>query len=222
MRDSIMKMISDTVDATVDRAIGENAESEDWDLDELNRLLLPTIPLDPVTQDDVSGMSREQLKQNIKEKAVALYEDKESQFETPEQIRELERVILLRVIDEHWMNHIDDMEQLRQGIGLVGYGQRDPKVEYKMLAYDMFNEMTESIQQDTIRLLYHVRVEQKVEREEVAQVTGTNRDDTSKKKPVARKAKKIYPNDPCPCGSGLKYKQCHGRKGAPPLPDSVV
>ena len=203
----------------VERAIGEADESEDWDLDDLNHLLLPIIPIEEITKEDAAGLTKDQLKQKIKEKAVALYAEKEAQFESAEQIREIERVILLRVIDEHWMNHIDDMEQLRQGIGLVGYGQRDPKVEYKMAAYDMFSEMTESIQQDTIRLLYHLRVEEKVEREEVAKVTGTNRDDTSKKKPVTKKAKKIYPNDPCPCGSGLKYKQCHGRKGAPPLPD---
>ena len=219
MRDSIMKMIYDTVDNMVERAIGESDESEDWDLDDLNHLLLPIIPIEEITKEDAAGLTKDQLKQKIKEKAVALYAEKEAQFESAEQIREIERVILLRVIDEHWMNHIDDMEQLRQGIGLVGYGQRDPKVEYKMAAYDMFSEMTESIQQDTIRLLYHLRVEEKVEREEVAKVTGTNRDDTSKKKPVTKKAKKIYPNDPCPCGSGLKYKQCHGRKGAPPLPD---
>ena len=219
MRDSIMKMIYDTVDNMVERAIGEADESEDWDLDDLNHLLLPIIPIEEITKEDAAGLTKDQLKQKIKEKAVALYAEKEAQFESAEQIREIERVILLRVIDEHWMNHIDDMEQLRQGIGLVGYGQRDPKVEYKMAAYDMFSEMTESIQQDTIRLLYHLRVEEKVEREEVAKVTGTNRDDTSKKKPVTKKAKKIYPNDPCPCGSGLKYKQCHGRKGAPPLPD---
>ncbi len=219
MRDSIMKMIYDTVDNMVERAIGEADESEDWDLDDLNHLLLPIIPIEEITKEDAAGLTKDQLKQKIKEKAVALYAEKEAQFESAEQIREIERVILLRVIDEHWMNHIDDMEQLRQGIGLVGYGQRDPKVEYKMAAYDMFSEMTESIQQDTIRLLYHLRVEEKVEREEVAKVTGTNRDDTSKKKPVIKKAKKIYPNDPCPCGSGLKYKQCHGRKGAPPLPD---
>ena len=219
MRDSIMKMIYDTVDNMVERAIGEADESEDWDLDDLNHLLLPIIPIEEITKEDAAGLTKDQLKQKIKEKAVALYAEKEAQFESAEQIREIERVILLRVIDEHWMNHIDDMEQLRQGIGLVGYGQRDPKVEYKMAAYDMFSEMTASIQQDTIRLLYHLRVEEKVEREEVAKVTGTNRDDTSKKKPVTKKAKKIYPNDPCPCGSGLKYKQCHGRKGAPPLPD---
>ena len=219
MRDSIMKMIYDTVDNMVERAIGEADESEDWDLDDLNHLLLPIIPIEEITKEDAAGLTKDQLKQKIKEKAVALYAEKEAQFESAEQIREIERVILLRVIDEHWMNHIDDMEQLRQGIGLVGYGQRDTKVEYKMAAYDMFSEMTESIQQDTIRLLYHLRVEEKVEREEVAKVTGTNRDDTSKKKPVTKKAKKIYPNDPCPCGSGLKYKQCHGRKGAPPLPD---
>jgi len=220
MRDSIMKMIYDTIDNTVERAIGESGdEPENWDLDELNRLLLPIIPLQKVTKEDVASLrkGKEELKQNLKDKAVKLYEEKEAQFASEEQIRELERVILLRVIDEKWMNHIDDMEQLRQGIGLQAYGQKDPKVEYKMLAYDMFNEMTAAIQEDTIRLLYHVRVEEKVEREQVAQVTGTNREDDSKKQPVRKKARKIYPNDPCPCGSGLKYKQCHGRKGAPPL-----
>ncbi len=220
MRDSIMKMIYDTIDNTVERAIGESGdEPESWDLDELNRLLLPIIPLEKVTKEDVDALKKgkEELKQSLKDKAVRLYEEKEAQFQSEEQIRELERVILLRVIDEKWMNHIDDMEQLRQGIGLQAYGQKDPKVEYKMLAYDMFNAMTASIQEDTIRLLYHVRIEEKVEREQVAQVTGTNRDDTSQKKPIQKKAKKIYPNDPCPCGSGLKYKQCHGRKGAPPL-----
>ncbi|MGN0361599.1 MAG: SEC-C metal-binding domain-containing protein, partial [Bilifractor sp.] len=220
MRDSIMKMIYDTIDNTVERAIGESGdEPENWDLDELNRLLLPIIPLRKVTKEDVASLrkGKEELKQNLKDQAVKLYEEKEAQFASEEQIRELERVILLRVIDEKWMNHIDDMEQLRQGIGLQAYGQKDPKVEYKMLAYDMFNEMTAAIQEDTIRLLYHVRVEEKVEREQVAQVTGTNREDDSKKQPVRKKAKKIYPNDPCPCGSGLKYKQCHGRKGAPPL-----
>lgn len=220
MRDSIMKMIYDTIENTVERAIGESGDEPDnWDLDELNRLLLPIIPLQKITKEDVAALKKgkEELKQNLKDKAVRLYEEKEAQFQSEEQIRELERVILLRVIDEKWMNHIDDMEQLRQGIGLQAYGQKDPKVEYKMLAYDMFNEMTASIQEDTIRLLYHVRIEEKVEREQVAQVTGTNRDDTSERKPIQKKAKKIYPNDPCPCGSGLKYKQCHGRKGAPPL-----
>ena len=220
MRDSIMKMIYDTIDNTVERAIGESGDEPDnWDLDELNHLLLPIIPLQKITKEDVAALKKgkEELKQNLKDKAVRLYEEKEAQFQSEEQIRELERVILLRVIDEKWMNHIDDMEQLRQGIGLQAYGQKDPKVEYKMLAYDMFNEMTASIQEDTIRLLYHVRIEEKVEREQVAQVTGTNRDDTSERKPIQKKAKKIYPNDPCPCGSGLKYKQCHGRKGAPPL-----
>ncbi|MDO4621369.1 MAG: preprotein translocase subunit SecA [Eubacteriales bacterium] len=212
MRDSIMKMIYDTVDATVDRAIGENGDSDEWDLGELNSLLLPTIPIKPITEEEIRKYTRDELKQHIKKEAVALYTDKEALFPSEEQIRELERVILLRVIDEKWMNHIDDMEQLRQGIGLQAYGQRDPKVEYKMIAYDLFNEMTQSIQANTIRLLYNVRIEQKIEREQVAEVTGTNRDDSAAKKPVARKEKKIYPNDPCPCGSGLKYKQCHGRK----------
>ena len=212
MRDSILKMIYDTVDGVVDRCISEDAESDEWDLGELNELLLPVIPIREITKDDVKGHRKDELKQKLKEAAVKLYEEKEAQFPSEEQIRELERVVLLRVIDEKWMNHIDDMDQLRQGIGLQAYGQRDPKVEYKMIAYDMFNEMTENIQQDTIRLLYHVRVQEKVEREQVAEVTGTNKDDSDAKKPVQRKQKKIYPNDPCPCGSGLKYKQCHGRK----------
>ena len=212
MRDSIFKMIYDTVDSTVDMCISDDAESSEWDLTELNRLLLPVIPLKPVTEEYVQGLRKDELKQKLKEDAVRLYEEKEAEFPQEEQIRELERVILLKVIDQKWMDHIDDMDQLRQGIGLQAYGQRDPKVEYKMTAYDMFNEMTAAIQQDTIRLLYHVRIEQKVEREQVAKVTGTNKDDSGPKKPVQRVEKKIYPNDPCPCGSGKKYKQCCGRK----------
>ena len=181
---------------------------------ELNRLLLPIIPVKAVAAEQVKDIRKDELKQKLKEEAVKLYEEKETEFPQEEQIRELERVILLKVIDQKWMDHIDDMDQLRQGIGLQAYGQRDPKVEYKMTAYDMFNEMTSAIQQDTIRLLYHVRIEQKVEREQVAKVTGTNKDDSGPKKPVQRAEKKIYPNDPCPCGSGKKYKQCCGRKPA--------
>ncbi|HIV25376.1 MAG TPA: preprotein translocase subunit SecA [Candidatus Scatomonas pullistercoris] len=212
MRDSIFKMIYDTVDGTVDMCISEDGDSADWDLDEVNRLLIPVIPLKPLTAEGVKGLKKNELKQKLKEDAVKLYEEKETEFPQEEQIRELERVILLKVIDQKWMDHIDDMDQLRQGIGLQAYGQRDPKVEYKMAAYDMFNEMVASIQQDTVRLLYHVRIEQKVEREQVAKVTGTNKDDSGPKKPAQRTEKKIYPNDPCPCGSGKKYKQCCGRK----------
>lgn len=214
MRDAIFKMIYDTVDSTVDMCIADDTDGEEWDLTELNRLLLPIIPVKPVTAEQIKGIRKDELKQKLKEEAVKLYEEKETEFPQEEQIRELERVILLKVIDQKWMDHIDDMDQLRQGIGLQAYGQRDPKVEYKMTAYDMFNEMTNSIQQDTIRLLYHVRIEQKVEREQVAKVTGTNKDESGPRKPVQRTEKKIYPNDPCPCGSGKKYKQCCGRKPA--------
>ena len=214
MRDSILGMLYDTIDSTVDMCIGEDFDSEEWDLKELNRLILNIIPMKPVDKEFTAGLNRQELKQRLKENAVALYEEKESEFPDIEQMRELERVVLLKVIDQKWMDHIDDMDQLRQGIGIQAYGQRDPKVEYKMLAYDMFNEMTSMIQQDTIRLLYHVRVEQNVEREQVAEATGTNKDDTSVRKPKERKEKKIYPNDPCPCGSGKKYKQCHGRRTA--------
>ena len=212
MRESIYKMITDTVEYAVDMCISDGLDSEEWDLGELDSVLLPTIPLGPITKEKVKGLKKNQLKQNLKEEAVKLYEEKEAEFPEPEQLRELERVILLKVIDQKWMDHIDDMDQLRQGIGLQAYGQRDPKVEYKMQAYEMFDTMISAIQETTLRLLYHVRIEQKVEREQVAQVTGTNKDESGPKKPVQRAEKKVYPNDPCPCGSGKKYKQCCGRK----------
>ncbi|MEE1442537.1 MAG: preprotein translocase subunit SecA [Blautia sp.] len=212
MRDSIYKMITDTVDHTVDMCLSDDVDQEEWDLGEINAVLLPTIPLKPLILEDVKGKKKNQVKQDLKEQAVKLYEEKEAEFPEAEQLRELERVILLKVIDQKWMDHIDDMDQLRQGIGLQAYGQRDPKVEYKMQAYEMFDSMIASIQEATLRLLYHVRLEHKVEREQVAQVTGTNKDETGPKKPVQRAEKKVYPNDPCPCGSGKKYKQCCGRK----------
>lgn len=212
MRDAIFRMIADTVDSTVDMCISEDLDYNEWDLVELNTVLLPIIPLKPITEEDVKKLKKNQLKQLLKERAVKLYEEKEAEFPEQEQIRELERVILLKVIDQKWMDHIDDMDQLRQGIGLQAYGQRDPKVEYKMSAYEMFDNMITAIQQDTVRLMYHVRIEQKVEREQVAKVTGTNKDESGPKKPVQRLEDKVYPNDPCPCGSGKKYKQCCGRK----------
>ena len=212
MRDSIYKMITDTVEHAVDMCFSDDVDQEEWDLNEINSVLLPTIPLKPLTLEKVKGVKKNQLKQELKEEAVKLYEEKEAEFPEAEQLRELERVILLKVIDQKWMDHIDDMDQLRQGIGLQAYGQKDPKVEYKMQAYEMFDGMIAAIQETTVRLLYHVRLEQKVEREQVAQVTGTNKDDSGPKKPVQRVEKKVYPNDPCPCGSGKKYKQCCGRK----------
>ncbi len=213
MRGYIIKMIQDTVENTVDMYLSDDQSPAEWDLDALNEALLPVIPLDPVilTPEESSGMDKNRLKHRLKDEAIRLYEAKEAQFPDPEHMRELERVILLRVIDSKWMNHIDDMDQLRQGIGLQAYGQKDPLVEYKMAGYDMFDAMTASIQEDTIRTLYHVKVEQKIEREQVAKVTGTNRDDSTVRTPKRRESKKIYPNDPCPCGSGKKYKQCHGR-----------
>ena len=212
MRDSIYKMITDIVDSTVDMCFSDDVDSEEWDLDEFNTTLLPVIPIKALTKEDVKGRKKDEIKHEIKEKAVKLYEDKEAEFPKAEQLRELERVVLLKCIDSKWMDHIDDMEILRQGIGLVGYGQRDPVVEYKMSAYEMFNNMISAIQEDTVRMLYHVHVEQKAEREQVAKVTGTNKDDSAGRAPVQRKEEKVYPNDPCPCGSGKKYKQCCGRK----------
>ena len=213
MREAIYKMIQDTVDTYVDMCFSDDVDSEEWDLNEFNGVLLPIIPIKPLTIDSVKGKKRDEIKHELKEEAVKLYEAKEAEFPESEQLRELERVVLLKSIDSKWMDHIDDMEILRQGIGLAAYGQRDPVVEYKMSAFDMFNEMITSIQEDTLRMLYHVHVEQKIEREQVAKVTGTNKDDSAgPKKPVQRKEIKVYPNDPCPCGSGKKYKQCCGRK----------
>ena len=215
MRDAIFKMITDRVENCVDTCISSDIPKEEWDLNELNQLILSMIPMQAVTPEDVDSVkNNKELKHLLKERAVKLYEAKETEFPEPEQFRELERVVLLKVIDRKWMDHIDDMDQLRQGIGLQSYGQRDPLVEYKMAGFDMFDEMTASIQEDTIRLLYHVKIEQKVEREQVAKVTGTNKDESATNTPKKRAAAKVYPNDPCPCGSGKKYKQCCGRNAA--------
>ena len=211
MRDSIFHMINDYIENTVDAEVSVDQDYEDWDLIELNRIIGAVIPMAPVTPDDVKGMGQKELKHLLKERAAKAYEAKEAEFPEPEHIRELERVVLLKVIDAKWMDHIDDMDQLRQGIGLQAYGNRDPKVEYKMLGYDMFGEMTQAITETTVRTLMHVRIEQKAEREQVAKVTGTNKDDTALREPKKRENKKVYPNDPCPCGSGKKYKQCCGR-----------
>ena len=211
MREVVFKMATDFVENTVDMCVGESGSWEDWDLPELNQHLRVTIPVEELKTPDIRGLKKEQLKHKLKEETVKLYEAKEAEFPMPEQLRELERVVLLKAIDRKWMDHIDDMVQLRQGIGLQAYGQRDPLVEYKMSGYDMFNAMTESIAEETVRVLFHIKIEQKVEREEVAKVTGTNKDDSAARQPKKRAENKIYPNDPCPCGSGKKYKQCCGR-----------
>ncbi|MDO5383081.1 MAG: SEC-C metal-binding domain-containing protein, partial [Eubacteriales bacterium] len=212
MRNSIMKMITDFVESVVNRCIGEDKAADEWDYNEINELLLPTIPVERVKLDP-NIKNKNELIHDLKEKAVKLYEDKEALFPEAETIREIERVILLKVIDRKWMDHIDDMDQLKQGIGLQAYGQKDPVVQYKMMGYEMFDDMTKAITEDTVRLLMHIQVEEKVEREQVAKVTGTNKDEgTSVKGPVKRVDKKVYPNDPCPCGSGKKYKNCCGRQ----------
>ena len=210
MRDAVYKMIADVVENSVNTVIGEESNPESWDLKELNNILLPIVPLEPVTLKRLEKTKKNGIIQQLKEEAVKLYEEKEAQFPAEEQIREIERVVLLRSIDGKWMNHIDDMEQLKQGIGMVAYGQKDPVVEYKMAGYDMFDAMTEAIKEDTVRMLLHLRIEQRIEREQVAKVTGTNKDDTVQRGPKKREAEKIQPNDPCPCGSGKKYKKCCG------------
>ena len=213
MREVIMKMLNDVVEGAVDMSISDEQTPENWGFKELNDLLLPIIPLKPIElTDEISKMSKDEFKHMLKELATKFYESKEAEFPDAEQVREIERVVLLKVIDNKWMSHIDDMDQLREGIGLQAYGNRDPLVEYKMSAYEMFDDMTAAIREDTLRILCHIRVEEKVEREPAAKVTGTNRDDSAAKAPQRRQTQKIYPNDPCPCGSGKKYKQCHGRK----------
>ena len=212
MRDSIYNMLTEYVERTVDLYASPEAESDEWDLETLNVELDKSLLLPPVAFEEVKEMSQKEMKHMLKERAVKGYEAKEAEFEEAEQLREIERVILLKVIDRKWMDHIDDMDQLRQGIGLQSYGQKNPLVEYKMLGYDMFGEMTDGIGEDTVRLLFHVRLEQKVEREQVAKVTGTNKDESLARAPKKREDKKVYPYDPCPCGSGKKYKQCCGRK----------
>ncbi len=212
MRDVIYNMVSDLAVAIVNRYVSAETSAADWDLDGLNKELEASFELEEITGEEFEKSSPKQLQEMVQERAVAAYEEKEKEFPEEEQIREVERVILLKVIDRKWMDHIDDMEQLRQGIGLQSYAQKDPLVEYKLLGYEMFGEMTEGITEDTVRTIFHVSVEKKVEREEVAKVTGTNKDDSLARAPKKREEKKVYPNDPCPCGSGKKYKQCCGRK----------
>ncbi len=217
MREVIISYAQDIVDNSVDMVIPDDQSSAQWDLQELNNTLLPIIPLQPMklTNEEFAALTKDKLKQLIKEQTIKLYEEKEALFPDPEQLREAERVVLLKVIDNKWMNHIDDMAQLREGIGLVSYGQKDPLVEYKTEGYEMFEGMAASIKEDTVRLLFHLQVQQKVEREQAAEITGTNKDDSAVKAPKKREIRKIYPNDPCPCGSGKKFKQCHGRYAVP-------
>ena len=212
MRDVVYKMITDTVENTVDALIGDDQSKDEWDFKVLNDSLRPIIPVELITPERITGNKKDELKHQLKQEAVKLYEAKEAEFPNVEMLRELERVFLLKVIDRKWMDHIDDMDQLRQGIGLQAYAQRDPVVEYKVTGYDMFQAMTDNIQEDTVKLLLHVKIEEKAEREEVAKVTGTNKDDTLAKQPMKRADAKVYPNDPCPCGSGKKYKQCCMKK----------
>ncbi len=213
MRDSIFKMITDNIENVVNANISDDSVPEEWDLNSLNTELLPIIPVEPISlsKDQMKNMKKNELIHMLKEEAVKLYEAKEAMFPEKEQIREVERVILLRVIDRKWMDHIDDMDQLRQGIGLQAYGQKDPLTEFKFMGFDMFDSMINAISEDTVKALMHIRIEQNVEREEVAKVTGTNKDDSLAKVPVKRATKKVQPNDPCPCGSGKKYKHCCGR-----------
>ena len=213
MRDAIIKMINEIIESQVDMFAGDDQSPKDWDIAGLVQSLFEIIPFKLKSKpEELAKYTKSEFKQKLKEEALKLYEAKEAEFPEPEHIRELERIVLLKVIDQKWMDHLDDMEQLKQGIGLMAYGQRDPAVEYKIQGFEMFNDMIEGIKVETVKTLYHIQVEQKVEREEVAEVTGTNKDDTGVSKTKHRESEKIYPNDPCPCGSGKKYKNCCGRK----------
>lgn len=214
MRDTVYKMITDVVEQHVSSIVNDDVPAEEWDMRELNNALLPIVPMKKVklTEEQLKHMKRDELIQQLKEEAVKVYEAKEAEFPDADQIREVERIILLKVIDHKWMDHIDDMDQLRQNIGLQAYGQRDPVVEYKFAGFDMFNDMIDAIAEDTVKALMHVQIEQKVEREQVAKPTGTNKDESLQKAPKRRSGKKVQPNDPCPCGSGKKYKYCCGKK----------
>ena len=213
MKNQILDMIRTKVDELVDHCVSDATKRDEWDEAELTRVILPVIPLAPITKERLSDVKTiAQLKEKLTDEALKLYDAKEKEFPDAESFREVERIILLRVIDRKWMEEIDDMDQLRQGIGLQAYGQRNPVDEYKMASYDMVDAMNEAIRTDTITMLYRIRIEKKIEREEQAKVTGTNKDETASSGPKTRKAPKIYPNDPCPCGSGKKYKNCHGAK----------
>ena len=214
MRDTIYRMITEVVEKCVGSVISDDSSAEDWDIHELNNILRPIIPIPKIklTDEQLKHITKAELIQQLKEEAVKVYEAKEAEFEDADQIREAERIILLKVIDRKWMDHIDDMDQLRQGIGLQAYGQRDPVVEYKFAGFDMFDAMIDAITEETVKALTHIQIEQKVERERVAKVTGTNKDESAQAAPKKREGKKIQPNDPCPCGSGKKYKMCCGKK----------
>ena len=213
MHEVILKMIKDDINAAVDQVCSSETAPEDWNQVELDDMIRGIVPFaEPVslTDEEIRKADISELKDRLYNEALELYAAKEEEIGDPDQMREIERVILLKTIDRKWTDHIDDMDNLRQGIGLRSLGQRDPVVEYKFAGYDMFNDMTAAIREDTVKLLFRIKVEQKIEREEVNKVTGTNKDDTVSKGPV-KKAKKIGRNDLCPCGSGLKYKNCCGK-----------
>ncbi len=216
MRDTIVGMMDDTIANYVGRVASSEADPSEWDMTELNDMLRPIVPFPEKIELDEEEKEKgnvEHLTKRLQEEAEKLYQEKEEELtEGGADMRELERIVLLKIVDQKWMNNIDDMDQLRQGIGLQSYGSRDPVVEYKLAGYEMFNDMTNSIKEDTTRAMFHIRLKEKVEREQVAKVTGTNKDETLKKGPV-KKDKKIGRNDPCPCGSGKKYKNCCGRVG---------
>ena len=223
MHDEIVRMIGDVVKAEINDVIDEGQTPAEWNLLLLNRTLLPIAPIKPLSmnKDDYKGYTTERLIDEVTEQVKELYAKKEQEITeetgSAETFREVERVFLLKVIDNKWMSHIDDMDQLRQSISLQAYAQKDPVVEYRYAGIEMFEEMIAAISKDIVMIMLHIRKKPEVERKQEVKVTGTNKDDSGPKKPVQRKNKKVQPNDPCPCGKcypdgrPIKYKNCCGR-----------
>ena len=223
MHGEIVRMIGDVVKAEINDVIDEGQAPAEWNLLLLNRTLLPIAPIKPLSmnKDDYKGYTRERLIDEVTEQVKELYAKKEQEITeetgSAETFREVERVFLLKVIDNKWMSHIDDMDQLRQSISLQAYAQKDPVVEYRYAGIEMFEEMIAAISKDIVMIMLHIRKKPEVERKQEVKVTGTNKDDSGPKKPVQRKNKKVQPNDPCPCGKcypdgrPIKYKNCCGR-----------
>ncbi len=212
--DNLKEHVSGMVEAVIDDAVlrytADSNFFEEWDIPKMvEHLHTVFLPREALTPEDLKNVTREDLKEKLKAIAQQLYDIKEEEVGS-ERMRELERVLLLRVVDTKWIDHIDAMEQLKQGIGLRAIGQQDPVQAYQIEGFDMFNEMIKFIEEDTVRYLYHVTVETQAKREVVAKETGTGGADQPKQ-PMKRPDQKVGRNDPCPCGSGLKYKKCHGK-----------
>ena len=217
LRDEITGFMDDIIRADVNDATAGSKFAEEWNIRKLHDELNMVLPIGdiPIEQSELETITADELTNRLIDRAEKMYDAKEAEVE-PDRMREVERMILLRSIDTHWMDHIDEMDQMRQGIGLQAYAQKNPLDEYRFTALDMFEDLNHMITEDTVRNIFRIHIAEKeeVKRNEVAKGVSTNRgqDTSAKKKPVKREMKKVGRNDPCPCGSGRKYKNCHGRE----------